>query len=251
MSAVPSSLTTLPSIADARLPAAYENATRALAECSSIDECQQWADKAQAMASYARQAKDETLRKMADRIQARAIRRCGELLRQVPRSPGVRTDLQPQEGDLPRFERMHLCKHGMPYSGADCQYCKRTGRTQAASDAGLSEHQRKTALRVAAVPSADFARQVESDEPPTVTALAKQGTVAKPQPLVDLGGIPAADYARASEAMGTLRRFAEYCQAQEPARIAAAFKPHEVAAVRKNVAIVDAWLDQFVVHLQG
>ena len=32
------------------------------------------------MASYARQAQDDELRRMADRIQARAIRRCGELL---------------------------------------------------------------------------------------------------------------------------------------------------------------------------
>ena len=75
----------------------------------------------------------------------------------------------------------------------------------------MSERQRVTALRVAAVPESDFAAQVESDTPPTITALAKQGTASKPQPLVDLGGIPAADYARASEAMGTLRRFANPC----------------------------------------
>ncbi len=199
-----------------------------MAACSSIDECQEWADKAQAMASYARQAKDETLRKMADRIQARAIRRCGELLRQVPAANGSRTDVEPQEGSHPRLTR-----------------------EQAATDAGLSEHQRKTALRVAAVPEPEFVAQVESEAPPTVTALAKQGTAHKPQPLVDLGGIPAADYARATEAMGTLRRFADYCEAQNPARIAAALQPHEIATVRKHVAVVDAWLDQFVVHLPG
>ena len=31
--------------------------------------------------------------------------------------------------------------------------------------------------------------------------------------------------------------------------IAAAFKPHEIATVRKNVATVDAWLDRFVIYL--
>lgn len=31
--------------------------------------------------SYAKQSKDDSLRKMADRIQARAIRRCGEMLK--------------------------------------------------------------------------------------------------------------------------------------------------------------------------
>lgn len=216
----------LPGVANARLPAVYEAASRALAECSSIDECQDWADKAQAMASYARQAKDETLRKMADRIQARAIRRCGELLRMVPNGAGRPPEIR--EGDRPNFTR-----------------------TQAASEAGLSDHQRKTALRVAAVPEPEFTAQVESESPPTVTALARQGTAQKPKPLVDLAGIPPADYARATEAMGTLRRFAEFCSTQAPARIAAALQPHEVAEVRKNVATVDAWLDQFVVHLPG
>lgn len=65
---------------------------------------------------------------MADRIQARAIRRCGELLKQIePGKTGPKPELQ--EGDLPQLTR-----------------------TQAAEQAGLSEHQRKTALRVANVP---------------------------------------------------------------------------------------------------
>ncbi len=73
--------TALPSISDARLPASYERAKSALAECSRIDECKEWADKAEALASYAKQAKDDGLRILADRIQARAINRCGELLK--------------------------------------------------------------------------------------------------------------------------------------------------------------------------
>lgn len=81
-------LNALPSIDDAKLPIVYERATQALAECSRIDECKEWANKAEALASYARQSKDETLRKMADRIQARAIRRCGELLKQIPSGQG-------------------------------------------------------------------------------------------------------------------------------------------------------------------
>ena len=81
--------------------------------------------KAEALASYARQSKDDTLRKMADRIQARAIRRCGELLKQIETQPGKRTDLEPSEGSLTRSE--------------------------AANEAGLSRHQKVTALRVASV----------------------------------------------------------------------------------------------------
>jgi hypothetical protein len=47
----------------------------AISECAHIDECKDWADKSEALASYAKQAKDDELRNMAERIQARAIRR--------------------------------------------------------------------------------------------------------------------------------------------------------------------------------
>jgi len=72
----------LPSIANARLPKTYETAKAALAECTQIDECKDWADKAEAMAAYARMSEDDALRKMADKVKAQAIRRCGELLKQ-------------------------------------------------------------------------------------------------------------------------------------------------------------------------
>ena len=93
-----------------------------------------WADKAQALASYAKQARNETLHKMAVRIQARAIRRCGELLKQFESQQGKRNQhTMLQEGDLPK-----------------------QSREEAATDAGLSEHQRKIALRVANVAEEDL-----------------------------------------------------------------------------------------------
>jgi hypothetical protein len=61
--------------AKARLPASYEQAKIALASCAKIDECQDWANKAEALASYAKMADDDSLRVLADRIQARAVRR--------------------------------------------------------------------------------------------------------------------------------------------------------------------------------
>ncbi len=42
----------------ARLPRSYEEAKKAIAECARLDECAEWADKAAAIASYARQADD-------------------------------------------------------------------------------------------------------------------------------------------------------------------------------------------------
>lgn len=230
MSAVlsPAALQSVP-IDSARLPAVYERAVLALTDCLRIDECQRWANKAEALASYAKQAKDEQLRKMANRIQGRAIARCGELLKQIPPANGARTDIEPQEVNLPRLTR-----------------------EAAATEAGMSEHQRKTALRVATFAEQqpeEFERQIESDRPPTVTQLAEQGRQSRPKPLVDLGEIAPADYARATEAQGALRRFAEYCGAHDPIRIARAFKSHEIASLRQYVSSVDAWLDRFVTNL--
>ncbi len=59
-------------------------------------------------------------------------------------------------------------------------------RTQAANEAGLSEHQRKQAIRIGGIDEAQFNELVDSDNPPTVTALSEIGNVilpsAQPEP---------------------------------------------------------------------
>jgi hypothetical protein len=207
-------------ISAARLPAAYENAKTALAECSKLDECQDWADKAGAMASYAKQAQDESLFKYATRIKARAIRRCGELLKAIPPAGGAHWESK-RDGTVPAISR-----------------------EQAATDAGLSERQRKTALRVATVDQASFDEQVESDAPPTITSLAEQGKRA-----VDLGDISVADFKVATRVFGALRNFREFCRTTDPATAGRGFKPHEIDEMRACVADADAWLDVFSVNL--
>jgi hypothetical protein len=54
-------------VANAKLPAVYEQASAALKECERIDECQDWADRAEALASYARQAENHKLRRTEGR----------------------------------------------------------------------------------------------------------------------------------------------------------------------------------------
>jgi len=49
-------------------------------------------------------------------------------------------------------------------------------RRQVADAAGISPDQQVIATRVHAVPRAEFERQVESENPPTITELARQGT---------------------------------------------------------------------------
>lgn len=133
-------------IAHARLPATYEQAKNALASCERLDECQDWANKAEALASYAKMADDDTLRALADRIQARAVRRMGDLLKEFD-----------GRGD-------HMKKGDTPLS-----------RSDVAGRAGISIDQAKQAVRVANIPAEQFEAAIDSDNPPTVTALAEMG----------------------------------------------------------------------------
>ena len=121
MAALPSNI----DIANAQMPVAYKEAKAALSECVRIDECKTWANKAEALASYAKMADDDTLRELADRIQARAVRRMGELLKQFD-GRGQRKDNT--EGN-----------HGI-------------SQREAAARAGISEHQQLQASRVANIP---------------------------------------------------------------------------------------------------
>lgn len=215
--------TDLPAISDARLPQTYEVAKEALAQCCSIDECQDWADRAAALASYARQANDEDLQVMMDRIRARAIRRCGELLKTF-KSNG-----------------------GRPQKTADGSVQSFFSQKAAARDAGLSERREKTAVLVANIPESDFETAIESPHPPTVTALAEQGK--KIKPLTDIGDRDPEEFALSTQGQGNLRRFAAFCEQTDPAIVARGALDHEISDIKNHIAIVDRWLDKLVVRL--
>lgn len=218
---------TLPDIQEARLPAVYEAAKNALAECSAVDECVDWADKAEALASYARQIKDDELEANARRIKARAIRRCGELLRDIEAANGANQNIG--EGGHPKVRT----------------------RTDAARDAGLSDWQRKQSLRVANVPDEDFENEVEADRPATVTGLAERGTQTKPKPLVDLEGRDPNEFALATQIDGTLRElFATLAKTNQAAVVRGLFHT-EHEALRANAIGICSWLERLIEQLES
>jgi hypothetical protein len=141
---------------EAPLPVTYTDAKAALERCERVDECAEWADRAGALASYARQARDTELEAMAKRMRARAVRRAGELLQEIPTCRGRRRDLFP---DRP--------------AGA---------RTEQARRAGMSASQQKTAIRLAKIPTQDFEAAVEAADPPGTMRLAGRAAL-RPPPL--------------------------------------------------------------------
>lgn len=208
----------------ARLPQAYEAAKLALANCASIDECKDWADKAEALASYAKQADDDSLRKHADRIQARAIRRCGELLKQFESKGGRPSETS--KATLTSFPQ---------------------SQREAAADAGMSLHQQRTAVRVANVPAEHFDELVESEAPPTVTKLATIGT--KPRPVIDLKGRDPTDFNRAMHFKGMLQDYSRELAGWNLADLLPRLIDTERQAIRKLIGEIDAAHDAIMTRI--
>ena len=263
---LPATLPTAHDINNAPLPQRYEAAKVALAEATEVDECKSWADKALAIASYAKQSDDDTLLKLARRIQARAIRRTGELLSEFKKSGPGRGKKRIQ-GDQNSFSGDDLTK------------------SQAANRAGMSRHQ--TAMATAVIPEKDFEEQVESDDPPTVTALAERGTKKRkkmtPRRRVSSDAISPTDttdaikrtdddqaqqpersdtettqdrgghlegrspvmFSRATDFIGSLKRFRKQCE-RSPADVLSGITTSEIEEVRRHSAFVQAWLEQFL-----
>jgi hypothetical protein len=213
------------SAAKASLPRSYEAAKTALANCVSIDECKDWADKAAALASYAKQASDEEMMRQATRIRDRAIRRCGELLKQIEPQQGARND---------------LTSGGRP---------PEVTRNTAARDVGMSPHQAKQAIRVANVPAADFERQVESPTPPTVTKLAEQGKKAAPRPIIDLKGRDPEEFNRAMHYVSGWEYAARDLARLDHDGALAILTTPERERLRAAIAAIDAITDRTITRI--
>jgi hypothetical protein len=200
------------------LPATYERAKAALAECADIDECRDWSDRAEAMAAYAQMRRDRTLFNLARRIQLRAKRKYAEL-----------EEFFDARGAHRKKVRAHL-----------------SSKREIAAAAGISEHEAKTCRRLAAVPEEVFNAAVESENPPSVTALAAQGirrrAPARPAP---------AGTKEATRALGAIRRLAELSAEHRPETIAAGIAPDEIPLTAERIAAVQLWLGRLKNALEG
>lgn len=212
------------SVSGASLPQTYQAAQAALAQCSQVDECKDWADKAAALASYAKQADDQELERMAQRIRARAIRRAGELLKQIEPGQGAR-DGKRGEGDHTPLRR-----------------------EDAAREAGMSKHQQVQATRVANIPERDFEKQVDSAKPPTLSQLAAQGT--KPREnIIDLKGRDPKEYNRALHYVADFEEAAAELEKQAHDLILPTLNEKERERMRSAINRIDAITDKIATRI--
>lgn len=214
----------LPNVSNATLPEKYEAAKVALSECNRIDECKDWGDKAQALASYAKQADDKEMERTAQRIRARAIRRCGELLKEIEKQQGANQNIR--DGGDPKV----------------------LTRKDAAKDAGMSERQAKQSIRVANVPQEDFDKQVDSDKPPTIMSLAEQG-MAKGIPIYEQLGMTKKAFQAGMYFRGRLADMAAQTTQYDPQDVVDGSKPDEREQIRQHIEIIDQYCDQLIAKL--
>lgn len=167
----------------------YEAACHALAECKAIDEVKTWHDKAAAMQAYGRMAKDKTLEVDAAEIRIRAERRLGELIAQQKETVGL------QAGARGIGKKVEF-QEGTPLPTL--------------ADAGIDKKLSSRAQKMAAVPEAEFEKEVgdwrdrvKAEGARVTTRLEKAGKRAlEQQPTEDLD--PADELSEAREAISYL-----------------------------------------------
>lgn len=131
----------------------YDAARHALKVAQQVDEVKDIRDKAQALAAYARQAKDADMINWATEIKLRAERRCGELLKKTPRNKGDATPPDtPEGGVVPTLEQI-----------------------------GVSHKQSSDFQAIADIPEEEFEEAITEPKPSTASLVKKAKKKAEPK----------------------------------------------------------------------
>lgn len=207
-------------------PVIYERARSTLRECERIDECKDMADQAQAIAMYAKQAKNKELEFTARRIRLRAWERIGEFLLQV--KPG-----KPHESpSLGKGGGSGRAKNPHSISGV-------------ARAAGLDPRSAHHAMRIAAAPRDIVDAAIDGPTPANApTALAKS-LPRRQLPVANRGDA----YMRTFGKYGWVDRFLHNMKRSDAAELATQFDASESARARRSMIEIMEWLDEFERHL--
>ncbi len=161
----------------------YEAACRALVEAKSVDEVKDVRDKAEAMRSYAHQAKNRQMEVDAAEIRMRAERRLGELIRAQKESAGLATG--GQRGGRAKIDGSRAAPANKPPTLAE---------------AGIDKKLSSRAQKMAAVPEEKFEGmlgewrdRVEKENERVTTNLLREGAQATRDEGLQAKAVPLPD----------------------------------------------------------
>ena len=124
-----------------------------------------------------------------------------------------------------------------------------SSRTEVARNAGFTERQQSTAVRLANVPEDDFNKQVDSENPPTIKKLADQGKSKYADSLVYAEKPPG--FANTIYFIGSCRDLAESMEKDDPLYIIGGMFPKEdgIKKMKKYIKIMENWIDTFMINV--
>lgn len=130
--------------------ALYDAMVTAITECARVDEVKDIRDKAAALEAYYRQARNLEAEREAANVRLRAERRAGELLKDLARAQGERTDLRDEtlSGDATKS----------PYATA-------------LADTGMSRQTAHRYQQLADMPRGDFEAALAGPEKPSTSGI--------------------------------------------------------------------------------
>jgi len=208
------------------IPVTYQKAIVAIQECNKVDEAKEWTDKMSALALYYKQSRDETLIKYAKRIQYRAKRRMGELLKQ--------------------YDGRGLNTEGNQYTG---QSGKRgveppspNSVNSVASSIGLSLDQTKEAVRFANIPIDKFEKIVESEDIPTQKEVAELGTK-------KIGKSKKVNY-KANSIYQSINDLLKELDKVDPIYVCENIDPDYKEQMLLNIKQIENWFDNYVINVK-
>lgn len=194
-----------------KMPVEYEAAVKALAACIDIDEAKHWADKADALAAWAKIYRSKDAERKARQLKLHAFRRMGQLAADL-RPPTLR-------------KNAGLKGRGMA-----------PGSISLLKENGLSANLAAAASRLGTLPQPRFDAMVASPCPPSPTVVTK---------IVARGGTDAYAAVMMNAKGPGLVAMRSWMRRHNAGDLARALKVDEMVRVREVVREISDWLDEF------
>lgn len=210
-------------IAGAIVPVVYTEAINALAKCRTIDEGKYYADKADALAAWAKIYKSDEAAIEARKLKAHAFRRMGQLA-----------------------EELRPTKLG----GTPGQHKGNKGASSLLLESGLSKKQAVEIRRMSALPEATFQREMERARPFTVQRISRLAIGTLNQGASAAKAKSAAwRLLLSTSSYSGVPTMLQFCKKNSAYEIGRAIPAGEVRAIREKLRPIREWMDEFEASL--